>query len=259
MSLSYRRAAACARHPASPRRAATARAASSAWIGVEPHVVADVLVVVLHLRAMNAERAKLLVDVRIVRGDQPGVAERTEVLRRVEAHRRDDPERTAAAAAVLAAERLGRVFDHVAAGDPRRSPRSASMSQHWPNRWTGMTALVRGVTFASIWLGSMLNVSGSMSAKTGVAPTRQTAPAVAKNVNGGMMTSSPGPIAQARAGRARGHRSRSRSRRRTPPRRTPRPPSRTRPLPARESPARRRARAAPRHRSAALRKLVLGR
>src|SRR5262245_41307876 len=71
------------------------------------------------------------------------------------------------------------------------------MSQHWPNRWTGTTARVRSVTFAAIWSGAMLNVTGSMSAKTGRAPSRQTELTVAKKVNGGTMTSSPGPIPRA--------------------------------------------------------------
>jgi hypothetical protein len=44
-----------------------------------------------------------------------------------------------------------------------------------------MIALVRGVMAASIREGSRLYVSGSMSTKTGVAPVRQTEPAVAKN------------------------------------------------------------------------------
>ena len=40
----------------------------------------------------------------------------------------------------------------------------------------------------------MLKVTGSISTKTGVAPTRAIAPAVAKKVNGVVMTSSPTPI-----------------------------------------------------------------
>ena len=57
-----------------------------------------------------------------------------------------------------------------------------SMSAIWPNRWTGMMALVRDVTACSIRFGSILNVTGSMSTKTGLAPTRAMAPAVAKKV-----------------------------------------------------------------------------
>ena len=43
----------------------------------------------------------------------------------------------------------------------------------------------------------MLNVTGSMSTNTGVAPSRLTQPAVAKNENVGVMTSSPGPMPSA--------------------------------------------------------------
>jgi hypothetical protein len=42
-----------------------------------------------------------------------------------------------------------------------------------------MITRVRGVTAASIRAGSMLQVSGSMSTKTGLAPVRQIEPAVA--------------------------------------------------------------------------------
>jgi hypothetical protein len=45
-----------------------------------------------------------------------------------------------------------------------------------------MIAFVRGVTADSTLRGSMLNVRGSMSANTGVAPTMTTAEAVALNV-----------------------------------------------------------------------------
>src|SRR5437899_6157336 len=45
--------------------------------------------------------------------------------------------------------------------------------------------------------GLMLYVSGSMSAKSGLAPTRAMHPTVAKNVYGVVMTASPGPIPSA--------------------------------------------------------------
>ena len=45
----------------------------------------------------------------------------------------------------------------------------------------------------------MLNVSGSMSTNTGVAPTLWIVPAVAKNVNGVVTTSSPRPMSSARS------------------------------------------------------------
>ena len=45
----------------------------------------------------------------------------------------------------------------------------------------------------------MLNVFGSMSTNTGLAPTLWIVPAVAKNVNGVVMTSSPWPQSSARS------------------------------------------------------------
>src|SRR5437899_6697965 len=63
-------------------------------------------------------------------------------------------------------------------------------------------ARVRGVTAASTAAGSMLNVAGSISTKTGVPPALWIAPAVAKNVNGVVMTSSPGSSPRALRGRS---------------------------------------------------------
>ena len=60
-----------------------------------------------------------------------------------------------------------------------------------------MIALVRVVTFPSIWLGSMLKVSGRMSTKTGLAPSLEMDPTVAKNVKGTVITSSPDPTPSA--------------------------------------------------------------
>ena len=60
-----------------------------------------------------------------------------------------------------------------------------------------MIAVVRAVIAAATAAGSTLKVSGSMSTSTGVAPTRETQPAVAKNEKVGVITSSPGPIPSA--------------------------------------------------------------
>ena len=57
-----------------------------------------------------------------------------------------------------------------------------------------MMARVLSVTAAAILDASMLNVSGSMSTKTGLAPVRQMLPAVAKKVYGVVMTSARGPM-----------------------------------------------------------------
>ncbi len=60
-----------------------------------------------------------------------------------------------------------------------------------------MIALVRGVIASAIRSGSMLKVSGRMSAKTGVAPSRVMQLTDAKKVKLGTITSSPGPMSNA--------------------------------------------------------------
>ena len=72
------------------------------------------------------------------------------------------------------------------------------MSAGCPKRCTGTIAFVRWVIAASTAAGSMLAVSGSTSASTGVAPVWETASAVAMKVLAGTMTSSPGPIPAAK-------------------------------------------------------------
>ena len=62
-----------------------------------------------------------------------------------------------------------------------------------------MTARTPGRMRDATESGSILNVRGSTSAKTGFAPHIETADAVAKNVNAGTITSSPGPIPTARS------------------------------------------------------------
>src|ERR1700722_1263538 len=80
-------------------------------------------------------------------------------------------------------------------GSPKR--RSSAIGAGRPKRCTGMIARVAGPIRRSTAAGSRLSVSGSMSAKTGVAPTRAIASAVAKKVKAGQMTSSPRPIPSA--------------------------------------------------------------
>ena len=58
-------------------------------------------------------------------------------------------------------------------------------------------ARVRGVILAATSSRSRLNVAGSISAKTGVAPRRAIDSAVAQNVKAGQITSSPGPLSSA--------------------------------------------------------------
>ncbi len=59
-------------------------------------------------------------------------------------------------------------------------------------------ALVAGVMRRATSTGSRLNVSGSMSANTAVAPTWRTEVAVEMNVIDGTITSSPGPMPRPR-------------------------------------------------------------
>ena len=61
-----------------------------------------------------------------------------------------------------------------------------------------MMARVRSVMRSETEFGSRQKVWGLMSAKMGVAPIRETAPAVAKNVKAGRMTSSPAQTPAAR-------------------------------------------------------------
>jgi len=59
-------------------------------------------------------------------------------------------------------------------------------------------ALVFLVILFWMSLGDMLNVFSSISAKTGLAPTKRGALVVAANVNTGTITSSLGPVPSAR-------------------------------------------------------------
>ena len=72
-----------------------------------------------------------------------------------------------------------------------------SMFAASPNRWTGIIALVFVVNLSRKSLGSRLNVSKSMSAKTTVAPRCSTTLAVEIHVKAGTITSSPGPTPRA--------------------------------------------------------------
>src|SRR6185295_9584110 len=78
-------------------------------------------------------------------------------------------------------------------GTPARLAASmiGSRSAQRPKRCTGMMALVLVVIAAAVCAGSRLKVTGSMSTKTGRAPRRATAPAVAKKEKVGVTTSSP--------------------------------------------------------------------
>src|SRR5690606_39650886 len=64
-----------------------------------------------------------------------------------------------------------------------------------------MIARVRGVIASATRAGSRVNVSGSMSASTGRAPTCSITLTDEQNVMGVVMTSSPGPISSANRAR----------------------------------------------------------
>ena len=68
---------------------------------------------------------------------------------------------------------------------------------------TGITARVRGPMRAATWSTRSVQVSGSTSTSTGVAPTYTAANTVAAMVNAGMMISSPGPRPRAASARWR--------------------------------------------------------
>src|SRR3954447_7756728 len=81
------------------------------------------------------------------------------------------------------------------------SARSGSRSAGCPARSTGRTAFVRSVTAAATSAGSMLRSSSSTSTNTGVAPVCTITFAVAGQVIGDVITSSPGPIPRATSAR----------------------------------------------------------
>src|SRR5476649_189207 len=67
------------------------------------------------------------------------------------------------------------------------------MSAGWPYKCTGMIAFVRDVIARSRRDGSIVNDRGSTSTNTALAPVYWIAATVATNVNGTVITSSPGP------------------------------------------------------------------
>src|SRR3546814_2864917 len=69
------------------------------------------------------------------------------------------------------------------------SARSASMSQGQPARCTHIIARLRGYSMRRTDAGSILLLTGSMSAKTGVAPTATMQAALAKKLREGRITS----------------------------------------------------------------------
>src|SRR3954463_11458668 len=81
------------------------------------------------------------------------------------------------------------------------SASSGSRSAGWPERGTGRIAFVRPVTAAAASSGSMLRSFSRTSTKTGVAPVWTMTFAVAGQVIGVVITSSPGPTPSATSDR----------------------------------------------------------
>ena len=59
-------------------------------------------------------------------------------------------------------------------------------------KWVGSTARVRGVMARSIAAGDSVNVTGSMSANTGVRPATRAISGATQKVKAGTMISEPG-------------------------------------------------------------------
>ena len=105
-----------------------------------------------------------------------------EVLAREEREAADRAERADRVIVIARADGLRRVLDDRQRRAAAAALRIGCSSAAWPNRCTGMMALVRGVMAAMA--ACRIDVErrrGSMSTSTGVAPSRDTQPAVAKN------------------------------------------------------------------------------
>ena len=131
----------------------------------------------------RARRSIVVDDPALAGGDR---------LRRVEREARRLGEPADLATAVLALGGVRGVLDH------RQAEREiGSRSAGCPDRWTGMIAFVRGVTSPATRSGSMFRSVSRTSAKTGVAPVWTITFAVAGQVIGVVITSSPGPTPSA--------------------------------------------------------------
>ncbi len=123
----------------------------------------DQLEGLLVARAVEAQHPHALGDRVVVGRDRAAVAEGAEVLRREERERRHRAERAGAAAAGTSSRRPARRPRPRA----RRAPRSRPPAATLPNRWTTITAFVRGVSAARTVSAVTQNVSGSTSQNIG--------------------------------------------------------------------------------------------
>jgi hypothetical protein len=180
---------------------------------VEPEVASDERVVVLRFAAVHAQNAHALVQSTIIGDARTRVAECAEVFRREEREATDIAD--AAGAPAVRERRTDGLRGILDDGKPvlaRQLHERAEVGhltvemdrQQRSNCSTRLSidepvALELAPLRYRLWTatGSRLNVEGSMSQKNGRAPSRATTPAVAKNVNGVVMTSSPGPMSSA--------------------------------------------------------------
>src|SRR5690606_4509741 len=123
---------------------------------VEARVQPDVLVEVLRLHAVHAQNTHQMSQLLIVRRYDAAIPEAAKVLAGEEAVGDDIAAGLAdTASLVFRANALRGIFYHLQANCSAVSMIS-SISQSWPKRCTGMTALVLSVTRRSISLAGML-------------------------------------------------------------------------------------------------------
>ena len=142
--------------------------------------------------AVRAQHPHPLGQLRVVGDDRARVAERAEVLRRIEAVR---GQLAPSLALVLGAVRLRRVLE-----DRQRRARAAARRRRTGRRGEqGTIARVRSVTAARADAGSSVHVAGSTSASTGGRSGAAIPVTVATHVFAAVITSSPGPTPSARS------------------------------------------------------------
>ena len=182
---------------------------------IDAKVAADERVKILRLAAVHAQHAHAFGEIGIVGRAQSGVAERAEILAREERKAADVADRSdPRAVSVLRADRLRGILDDAQIDSAARSRISGSMSADWPYRCTGMSALTRPPVARLTSrppLGHALLVDECLHRGRrqievlrdrcrkipAARPARAIVPAVAKKVNGEVMTSSPAPISSA--------------------------------------------------------------
>ena len=123
---------------------------------VEARVVADLVVVVLDARAIVAQHPQPFGERRVVGGHGAAVAERAEVLARIEAPRHGVDHARPAGGPCSARRGPARASSSTFRPWRRAMSSSGSMSAGWPYRCTGSSARVRDVIAASTRAGSRL-------------------------------------------------------------------------------------------------------